>query len=698
MIDKKVMIGYLETIVQGRGNGIAVYGTGYYAKLIGRNFSGNIACFCDGKKQYGDYLNKPIKPIHELPQLGIDTLVIAASLDGERIVYDRIKDFCSNNEIKLYGIQSGDLSDVGKDLSEGLAGCALKESLWKCIESHDVISFDIFDTLLMRKVLYPTDVFDLVEQRAAASGLGLVKGFKNYRNQAEVSQDREGIGLDGIYATLQKMIHLTDEEVAVLKKIEMEVERDVLMPRPVMVEAGRYAKSLGKKVLLVSDMYLPPAFLEKVLVENGIDFYDKMYISDFYGTSKSENLFRIARQENPAGAYMHIGDNQLVDGWGARRRGIDSFNIKSALEAFRSSGVSQPFKYLEKYNERLLIGLFLTRAYADPFVLDKDARRKVSDINDFAGLFVAPLAASFVSWLLNKVREQDFEAILFAARDGYAFKKMYDEAVSKWRLSNMPPSIYLYSSRKICLGLAMREDKDLEWMHSKIRGRSRQVVNDIFKLGIAPVEEYDDDSESVWERVLSRKEEIYDSSKKRCARYKVYLHRIGLRSDGNYAFVEMCSQGTSQYALTAEVLRKLCGLYFKRYTSRDARTMGQVESFLPQDSHIMLINNVFEYIFSSSEPSVNDVDNFGNVVFDKEVRTDEEMNEYMEAQEIIMGYWDEFLKLAIPMEYTGRSVGQQILELYRSDAFPSGIQTFEKRTISDDLNGGSAPCIKQNEL
>ena len=39
------------------------------------------------------------------------------------------------------------------------------------IDVHDVISFDIFDTLLMRTVLDPTDVFEIVEKRAERHGI-----------------------------------------------------------------------------------------------------------------------------------------------------------------------------------------------------------------------------------------------------------------------------------------------------------------------------------------------------------------------------------------------------------------------------------------------------------------------------------------------------------------------------------------------
>ena len=37
--------------------------------------------------------------------------------------------------------------------------------LKKLIDSHDVVSFDIFDTLIKRNCMYPTDVFQIVENR-----------------------------------------------------------------------------------------------------------------------------------------------------------------------------------------------------------------------------------------------------------------------------------------------------------------------------------------------------------------------------------------------------------------------------------------------------------------------------------------------------------------------------------------------------
>ena len=73
-------------------------------------------------------------------------------------------------EAKLYGWGQGDT------YAEGV--------LQRLLETHDVISFDIFDTVLMRSVLDPTDVFEIVAERAERQGLHL-PDFKFARLGAE---------------------------------------------------------------------------------------------------------------------------------------------------------------------------------------------------------------------------------------------------------------------------------------------------------------------------------------------------------------------------------------------------------------------------------------------------------------------------------------------------------------------------------
>ena len=40
-----------------------------------------------------------------------------------------------------------------------------KQELINKIQDYEIISFDVFDTLIMRKTMFPVDVFDIISQK-----------------------------------------------------------------------------------------------------------------------------------------------------------------------------------------------------------------------------------------------------------------------------------------------------------------------------------------------------------------------------------------------------------------------------------------------------------------------------------------------------------------------------------------------------
>lgn len=699
-IDKKA---YRETInnVKKRFSKVAVYGLGGYAQFAAQYMSENIVCFCDKSRIDGTFMGKNIMPLSTLPELGVEAVFIATGTAAEQIVYDRICNFCKKNKLPVIGIHSGDLNHVGSLIaSHGSDGEANKRTLMHEIEKHDVICFDIFDTLLMRYTLYPSDVFDIVEERAARIGLKLPHGFKNYRSQAESALATKYCGLKEIYDVLEKMVGLPESDVEALMNIEMQVERDATLPRQPMVGLLRYAKNLGKQVILVSDMYLSSAFLRELLSEHGITDYDDLYVSEEREARKGENLFSAVLSDHPAKSYLHIGDNAQADGWGARAHGIDVFLVESALNMFRQSGASRLFKYLGSFNERLLLGIFLSHAYNNPFAMNEKNQIMVRSIPDFARLFLAPLTASFMLWLLHKINEIPYDAILFAARDGYIFEQMYKDMIAAWKIEDAPRSVYLYASRKLCMSIAIQDEDDIEMIYDKFRKRALHFLRDAFQVG--SIDEAhnkvsaDENGNNFRARKIDKGKIIDASAEKRKA-YSRYLASLGLRKGSKCVFFEMSSQGTSQCALAKTVLPNLYGLYMHRYRSADAMTMGRVETFMPQSGEPMLINNVFEMIFTSAEPSAKGIDDDGQIFFEKEIRTEKEIKEIETAQEQVKDYFSVFLKLANRDDVISNFVGQQILEIYRSDAFIGCDELFAERRISDDLHGGTAECLKKDE-
>ena len=143
------------------------------------------------------------------------------------------------------------------------------ESLVRMVQapSVHVLSLDIFDTLLTRPVVDdPRDIFHLVAARVDDA---FDLDFVALRWHAEKELGDPYATLDDIYAHIQRRHGLSPELAARLKKEEMLCERTLLQPRPDMLELCRAAQAAGKRIVAVSDMYLPSSFLLEVLHEKG---------------------------------------------------------------------------------------------------------------------------------------------------------------------------------------------------------------------------------------------------------------------------------------------------------------------------------------------------------------------------------------------------------------------------------------------
>ena len=183
------------------------------------------------------------------------------------------------------------------------SGMLLLPEIKNEIEKHKIISFDIFDTLLLRPYLQPTDLFLHIEKVYKAPFFRVLRqeAEKNARKAHSAAED---ITFDEIYDCI-------DEAFKPLKSVELEFEEMVLRANPELKQVYDYAKALGRKIVIVSDMYLPDDFLANVLKKNGFSGFDGLYVSGNIGKTKSTgNLYRQVWADFPgaaAGYSAHRG-------------------------------------------------------------------------------------------------------------------------------------------------------------------------------------------------------------------------------------------------------------------------------------------------------------------------------------------------------------------------------------------------------
>lgn len=197
------------------------------------------------------------------------------------------------------------------------------------IDRAELISFDIFDTLLFRKTNTPETVFDLIGRHFG------IHGFRKLRMDEQNEASRRAwaacqyphADMDQIYEVLSEHTEIP-VNWAEVKEFEIQMERDALIANREMLEIFQYVKEQGKRVVATSDMYLFASQLKMFLEDNGFTGFDTIYCSaDEHKAKFNRELFELVAQKEqvPYEKILHIGDKQRDDGDYPASYGIQTF-------------------------------------------------------------------------------------------------------------------------------------------------------------------------------------------------------------------------------------------------------------------------------------------------------------------------------------------------------------------------------------
>lgn len=296
--------------------------------------------------------------------------------------------------------------------------------------SYDVISFDIFDTLIFRPFSSPADLFFLVGERLD------YPDFQRIRCQLEGAARREAFEKRGSYeVTLDEIYAVMERETGIPRRegqeTEFRTEKELCRPNPYMLQVYRRLLEAGKRVILLSDMYLEKDRIGTLLALCGYEGYEALYLSNDRGKGKFDGaLYRLAGEELGKDLkYIQIGDNMESDVRQARRAGWESIhypNVQAMGESFRAGKMSPLVggAYRGIVNAHLHCGLKVySREYEYGFV--------------YGGLLIL----GYCHFIHEYAQAHQIDKILFLARDGDILKQVYD------RLYPGENTEYVYWSR-----------------------------------------------------------------------------------------------------------------------------------------------------------------------------------------------------------------------------------------------------------
>jgi FMN phosphatase YigB (HAD superfamily) len=322
--------------------------------------------------------------------------------------------------------------DINTSAVPDLVEDAFVNALLVMAQDKEVVSFDMFDTLVTRRVTAPTDAFAEVEKRLVALYGEFYVGFAMERETAELKlraeradQGYEDVTLDLIYKKLGKPY----EDA---KDVELAVEGDLLVASKDMLKATRELNVLGKPWIVVSDMYLPAPFLERVLSEKGFSGWKRLYVSgDMNATKTSGSIWRQhIWKDYPLHKILHVGDNEHSD--------VDvpaSLNIAvlpyDRLETRGKTGA--------RLNPHLLPYSYLNRDLLFRNQIQTEEEQWQHLGRSMGSIFVA----GFLNWVVERVKCEGIKRLYFCARDGSLMMRA-------WQAARLMPNVeikYLSVSR-----------------------------------------------------------------------------------------------------------------------------------------------------------------------------------------------------------------------------------------------------------
>lgn len=398
--------------------------------------------------------------------------------EDREALLDDIKNFSKDKRMNFKDVEASEFYKLQTEFNPALENDLKKKIIDKNIE---IVSFDIFDTLILRPLYEPKDLFRLMDNNFShIDKKPRTFEFSEMRVESEklarkTFSDQEDIGIDQIYQILSELYKVEPSTTEKMKTLEVEYEIRLCYQRKTAKELFDLALFLGKKIVISSDMYLPKSAIKTILVNNGYTGYSKVYLSNDLGLTKATgNMFKYITDDlniDPE-KILHIGDNYTSDYKNALSSGLKATMLPRAMEAMNSHTeyfgaplldrvleMDKKSYCMENLGISVVCALTANSFFDNPFSsFNKDSNFNGSP--SFIGYFALGMQMfGMVDWMARDLTRKDVQKVVFLARDGYLPKKIFDKFSNELNLG--VESDYFHTSRKATIPLVLSLNNNL---------------------------------------------------------------------------------------------------------------------------------------------------------------------------------------------------------------------------------------------
>ncbi|WP_299893023.1 hypothetical protein [uncultured Ruegeria sp.] len=292
----------------------------------------------------------------------------------------------------------------------------------RLIDNHDIISFDVFGTLLARYALSVVDVYGYLEKQFD------VVGFCSARQKAEQlarrrfgSDEAPEVSLEEIYEVLSVLF----PGHGVKPGDELLAEEKFSYADSAIVLILEIARQKDKRVIGLSDSYLSKIQTTRLLKANGIEL-DEQYTSCDYrreGLGKfNGRIFSFMTKEEGTAPHrvLHFGADLVADVENALACDILAVHVKPLPDCLQQDDI--PFSNTGIGEDSLTTSLIRGHIAARlPHVDPEEA-----DLYTYGFNMGGPLLLGFCNYISECANQDDVDRILLPQRAGYIIERAID--------------------------------------------------------------------------------------------------------------------------------------------------------------------------------------------------------------------------------------------------------------------------------
>lgn len=360
-----------------------------------------------------------------------------------------------------------------------------KNSTNEYLSSIDIVSFDVFDTLLFRRcsaesvqrgvAVRLADELGGTPDTVDAVYLQRERAFricaeKNVKNGLDFDAHIKDINLVWAQNIAPQKPDCWPKLTAIALKEKIQFELWACYPNPVIKPLLEYLVKHRKQLIFVSDMYLGEVIISDLLSANGLrDYFAAGYVSGDNALSKnSGRLFKHVLNEQKIEAHrvLHIGDDAHTDGLRAMEQGLKSIVVREREVPIRR----MRFDYNYSLRDSKWIGLNAAKFSSAERQVQPEFRTIGRDI-------LGPPLAVFIHALAEFCMRVKPDAVYFLSREGFLLRDLYDQLIQTLQFP-LPCGRYLCASRLTASTAAMR---GFGWREIVPKIKANHTVRNIMK-------------------------------------------------------------------------------------------------------------------------------------------------------------------------------------------------------------------------